>query len=601
MKPSLLKHTGCDIIDVNPGAGVWSSAVHNLLQPRNHYLMEPDHELYRPLLQPLLDEEGSTYKLIPKSGVVWGHLNSILSSENLPQQQEYEDGDPRLDKPNDTLLFMANLGWHPRKPFRGFSSIAMLVVHQLLSASRAHSLFQRYGLIRMLIWVADEEGQAVLPRMVNLRRKMAIETELSCSNVTEIASSTQERLRSRREEFYNVQSSRAVLKRMNAGGITTPDGRAGLNQLKALKNPEAQDSEVGALTNREYFTELEELEKRLAAGGIQKFVGDLQKPQREKKPSSDKISPEYQRWQKLKNYEAKRIKMGKAMGRSTAAELEALEAKLASGELKEYADPPLNEQVVAPSPKSKPKNLEQTNDHRRLVYLRRRVAVAEKRDRDFAPLFLEFEAISKLQRKVKTLDEAAAEEMNREIGERTAAFYEGFEHLIHPDEETFRLQLDGRRTFNNDPSILLWDRREVEPLKVNPEEFYPKQELSLLDFHPQPIWPVLRKDFPANYDIFEYILSTLFIAPTQSVRHGLTALAPGAFDWLVKECPSITDITKDGNPNVDLMTVRCLTLEMFREIIEAWVRWPFRPHRYELMRKMGSVPFDADDEAPADR
>jgi hypothetical protein len=448
----------------------------------------------------------------------------------------------------------------------------------------------------MLIWVADEEGQIILPRMINLRRKMTIESEVSCSNIIEIASSTQDRLRSRRDELYNIESSRAVLKRMKAAGITTPDGRAGPYQLKASKSPEARDSEESAFINRDFYVELEELEKRMAAGEIQRFVGGDQK-----KPRRDAILPEYLRLKKLRTYKDGQMKKGKAMGPSTAAELEALEAKLASGELKKYVDPALNELKESLPRKSRTRNPEETSDYRRLRYLRRRVVTSEKRERDFAPLFLEFEAISKLQREVSTLDGAAATEMKREIDERTATFYEGFENLMHPDEETFRLQLDGRKTFKNDPPILVWDRREVEPLKVHPEEFYPKQELSLLDFHPQPIWPVLRKDFPATYDIFEYILSALFMAPTQTVRHGLTALAPGAFDWLIKECPSITDISKDGNPNVDLMTVRCLTMEMFKEIIEAWMRWPFRPDRYELMRRMGSMPFDADDEAPVDK
>jgi transcription factor 1 len=49
------------------------------------------------------------------------------------------------------------------------------------------------------------------------------------------------------------------------------------------------------------------------------------------------------------------------------------------------------------------------------------------------------------------------------------------------------------------------------------------------------------------------------------------------------------------------MTVRCLTLDMFKEIIEAWMRWPFRPDRYELMSRMGSVAYDPDDEAPSEK
>src|ERR1700677_3313119 len=104
MKPSLEKHIGCDIIDLNPGPGVWSSALHDFLKPRTHILMEPDHASYKPLLKPLLDAEGSTYKFIPKSGVIWSSLQEALSPELLPCQKTLDHGDSRLEEPNHTLL-----------------------------------------------------------------------------------------------------------------------------------------------------------------------------------------------------------------------------------------------------------------------------------------------------------------------------------------------------------------------------------------------------------------------------------------------------------------------------------------------------------------
>lgn len=74
LKPSLEKHHGCDVIEINPGPGVWSSALHEVLKPRTHVLMEPDHEFFQPMLQPLLDAD-SSYKLVPKSGINWKHVS----------------------------------------------------------------------------------------------------------------------------------------------------------------------------------------------------------------------------------------------------------------------------------------------------------------------------------------------------------------------------------------------------------------------------------------------------------------------------------------------------------------------------------------------
>src|ERR1700693_5894906 len=94
LKPSLGKHIGCDIIEVNPGIGIWSEKLHNVLKPRTHILFEADHRLYQPILQPLLDAPGSTFKLIPKSGLVWGHMEKVLSDEYLPHQEPLVRGDP---------------------------------------------------------------------------------------------------------------------------------------------------------------------------------------------------------------------------------------------------------------------------------------------------------------------------------------------------------------------------------------------------------------------------------------------------------------------------------------------------------------------------
>ena len=582
MKPSLLKHAGCDIIDINPGAGIWSSAIHNLLKPRNHYLMEPDSVLYTPLLQPLLDAEGSTYKLIPKSGAVWGHLNTLLTPETLPQQKEYAPGDPELDKPNDTLLVMANLGWHPRKPFRAFPSISLLVVHQLLSAVRAHSLFHQYGLIRMLIWVADEEGKTVLPRTINVRRKTAIEAEVSCSDIFEIASASVEN-QFRRDEHLNIESSRRALQRMEEAGITTPAGRETSYQLKAAESPDKQTSGEDSEVRRDWQDEIQDLEKRFAAGEFAIFA----------ESETSVLNPEWKRLCYLRKLQEDRNKTpGKRkLLAKLVEELEALEAKFAAGNIKRHI---LAETKASENGRGKVQK--HTPEYHRLLSLRSRKASDLGRGERSNPLFEEFEAILEMQAKVKTLSGTKAEELQQEIEERTAGFNEQVESLAFGEKAAFRLRLDDRRTFNNDPPLLYWDRREAEPLKVHAHEFYPKQELCLLDFHPQALWPVLRQGFPATYDIFEYLVSTMYISPTQSLKAALTATYPGAIEWLVEECPSLTDVRKGGSPDLDFITVRCLTLEMLREIIEAWMRWPFRPDRFELMRRSGSTPHDPEED-----
>jgi hypothetical protein len=682
MKPSLLRHTGCDIIDINPGVGVWSSAVHELLKPRNHYLMEPDHELYTPLLQPLLVAKCSTYRLIPKSGAVWAQLNNLLSPASLPQQVEYETGDPRLDKPNDSLLVLANLSWFPKKPFRAFPSASLLVINQLLSAARAHSLFHRYGLIRMLIWAPDDEGKKVLPRNISGRRKMAVEAEVTCSEIFEIASSSVEHGKWKRDEEINIESARKVLKKMEDAGISTPKCREGKYQLQATKLTREQISGDDQMAvHRKFHDELEKLQKNFAAGHFTKYADgsiplnpgeereehdaeirrlrtlrrwyertEKQKgvpPQKGKllaefnelqarlrsrdvegspeddggeatsqaqiiRPNLASDNPDWKRLRYLQSwYKSCKKRTGKAptAGKRTL-ELEALQAKFEAGGIKKYleSDPFLRSIMETTSGglikkqqhETRKNALQLSKEYKRMRILEARLNTDKNQLGRIGPLIEKMESITEMQKKLKTLEGTDAEDLQKQINDCIVLCHEEIANIPTNDADFMLVKLDNRRTFDNEPPILYWDRREAEPLLVKPEEFYPKTELCLLDFHPQPLWPVLRKDFPAAYDVFEYILATLFLSPSQAVKPALKGLSPGAYEWLVVECPSLTDVTKGGFPDLELMTVRCLTLEMLREITEAFVRWPWRPDRFELMKMSVNTVYDPDKGEEAD-
>ncbi|KAI1492309.1 hypothetical protein F5X96DRAFT_627622 [Biscogniauxia mediterranea] len=180
--PSLNRHQGCDIIDLYPGAGLWSKKLNDYLQPRSHILLEPDAEFYQPFLQPLLDRPGTT--VIPKSGIVWKELYSILNPEHLPNQRIRDESEPQ--QRNDTLLVTANLVFHPKKSYRTFDSIAPLILHQFVDSIRTSTLFQRYGLVRMLVWTRCEEKSALLPKSSQRRRRGGLEAELACEWVHEV-------------------------------------------------------------------------------------------------------------------------------------------------------------------------------------------------------------------------------------------------------------------------------------------------------------------------------------------------------------------------------------------------------------------------------
>ncbi|CAG8961314.1 hypothetical protein HYFRA_00013775 [Hymenoscyphus fraxineus] len=524
LKPSLSKHMGCDILDLNPGACLWSSKMHEILKPRTHVLMENDAKIYKPYIQPLLDAPGSTYKLCVKSPLIWSELNSVFTKDFFPLQEAFPKGDPRLDEPNDTMLVLVNLAFFPKQSYKGFPSITPLVIHQLISSVMSHALFQKYGLIRMLVWVADTERESMLPRHVTFRRKASVEAEIACK-MSEVASSGRPPAFFRRDSGVEVSITRKVLEKMKQLDIKTPRGRESIVQEHIMNYPDHAEELVDMLDSdkktHHYLQELTELESQWESG--------------------DKIK-------------AFRVT---DKGKS---------AQGAKGRM--VANP----------------------DYARMVFLqnRKEFRTAQKQNRDAI--------ISK----------------HRDLLQQQAAWYgiEGKEASIRRDElkklredlideiENLRSRearvrvytdIDNARCmYIEDKPLLQYDRRVSEPLKTYKEEFYPSQtELCLLDFEPQPIWSVLRKDFPANLDIFQHILTTIFALPSQSVKQALISLWPGAYEYLVQECPSLTDPRVGGDPNLDLLSVRCLPFVSFREILEAWDRWPFRPTREDLLAHGG--------------
>ncbi|KAH9205923.1 hypothetical protein DL95DRAFT_347946 [Leptodontidium sp. 2 PMI_412] len=493
LKPSLERHMGCDILDINPGAGVWSAKLHDFLKPRTHILLEPDTKMYGPLLDPLVMAPNSTYKLVPKSGLVWGHLEGVLSQEYLPLQTARKRDDPRVEERNDTLLVTANLGYSPKKPYKGFTSLAQMVIYQFMGAVTAHSLFQKYGLVRMLVWINDEEKHNILPRTIGDRRKASVEAGFACEKVEEVASSTVHMGHGLREPELDLQSGREVLQRMANSGIQIPEGRESIlvQQLNGADVPNSRIQRFQAVSSKE------------------ETAAAIDDPQKEK-----------MRQNRLKSRLA-----GEALSASVCDT---------------YEDILKTAKVIHDSPDSE----EQRAYHA-----------------DFWERLRHWEMdVSKLSR------------TNR--------------HHVQAG-------CDNRLAIRRDQPLLLWDRREIEPIRLDKHEFFPARTMCLFDIQPKTLIPILRDNYPNNYDILEFLLGSFYTLPSQSVRNGLIGLWPGAYEWIDAECPSLKDIRKGGHPDLNHLTVRMLSDEMMVEMVDAWLRWPFKPTRYQMLSRMGSATHDA--------
>jgi len=268
----LERHRGCDIIDLYPGAGLWSSKLNEFLQPRTHILMEPDDKFYEPFLENLLAKPETV--LVPKSGIMWKDLNQVLTPEYLPHQKVRTGED--LLKRNDTLLVTANLAFHPKKKYNKFDSVAKLVLHQFVDSIRTSSLFQKYGQVRMLIWTRVDDSQGFLPRHVQKRKKLAIATELYCDWVREVCT-----LYAPDPSWfgrdYNLDTwvMSKVIKKMDEAGMVIPEGRetkmyTAVKQELAAGTEVAKPGTVAPVYRRTFNHDLEELEALEQSGKVKK-------------------------------------------------------------------------------------------------------------------------------------------------------------------------------------------------------------------------------------------------------------------------------------------------------------------------------------------
>lgn len=488
MGDSLLRHKGCDIIDIFPGAGVWSKKLNEVLQPRSHILMEPEAEvLYKPFLEPMLDRPG--VQLVPYSGVMWDQLGKVLSPEYLPHQVPRPHVPPSVPlERNDTLLVTANLSFYPKKIFQFQDNMAQMVVYQLIQAIRTSTLFYKYGLVRMLIWTHADEVGGKLPRCIQNRRRATLEMELNTEYMHEIAGGdfeSQFRVLMRSHSL-DLEGGREVIARMRDQGIRVPQGRE--TELYRKLHSDPAEAEAGPVFQQPLFIEALELHKKYLQGLI---------------PDGSDEFKLYRR--RINYYNARRRNYDQL--HSYATRLEALEAMYKAGE------------------------------------------------HDEATRLFGF-----LAQEIDDLPEG-----------------------LRAD---FILLRDNVRAFKN--RVLYWDRRQFEPLQVQPLEFFPNAQCSLMDIQPKSPHRLLRevgKRSSRSGDYWDLLLRRMYSNPNNTVTAALNQVYAGAADGILPECSLLYDPAAGGSPfpGWGECTVRSLSEEQYLEILEKWVEWPFKPTFYRFL------------------
>ena len=511
---------------MNPGIGLWSTKLHEHLQPRRHILLEPENDLYLSFLQPLVDKPQSTYRLLPWSGLDLPCYDRLFAEGHLPEQESLKAEGARA---NTSLLFIANLAFYPEKRNKRFTAIAPLMIHKLMSAIRSQSFFQAYGMVRMLLWVADGHKRQLLPRTVADRRKYTVEAEVSCENVVEIAGADEAPGFSRREKGIDMQSAVRVLKLMQKRNMESPETRKGELQKEA------------------------EASMRDPASGEQ-----------DQFPSAVEVAS----------------LEGEA--RSWHVELANLEQGFRHGRFAKWIEPQKTRKVGV--------KRERTPEFARLQILQRIKKSQKKHSHHVGQILDKADVLDELEKSIlddRTLTEADREQKRTELASAMAVYTQELDGLKDHVRDKAALIRDDRRAFRSKPPLLLWDRRPYEPLMVHDKDFAPQSKLALLDLQPRE----LAQGLHATADsatVFDFIVGSLFSQPKQTVPRGVASLAPGATEALIPQVPSLFDPDRGGQRDVERMTIRLLTPEMIEGLVKAWETWPFRLSKRELLMRMGT-------------
>lgn len=487
-------------------------------------MLEPDETLYKPFLKSLLKEKN--VRLVPKSGIIWSELQEILTPEYLPNQVEFDRLD--LDKApprNDTLLVNMNISMYPKRRYNLFDSMSRMILYQLLTSIRTSTQFQKYGQVRMLLWVPDEEKTSTIPRIIQLRKKAAVEAELVTEYIAEVCGKDgtfDEEFESAKGKHVKVrphqldlESLRQTMVRMRDGGHVTPSGRDTklLKEFKEmdvpLDTPLPLADEVFSV-NKAFMSELEELRRQEQEGTLE---------------TGSKIA---KRFKMLNNYSTWLDKLAvKLLGFTRRRD--------AMDELLKQAD-----QAKADGDEERAQKL--MDETKRLN--------EEYND-----------AVGKLPDYIRTQLNLLRDQLH--VLRQPA----GLGPVMSWDRRPFEpLRVRSTEFFPNTPLALI----DIQPKA------------------PHPLLRHIGPGTSNAGDIFDLMLTMIMRNTLVPLVHGMDHVWPGARDGLEPECETVRDPASGGSPLTGdaAFGSRAANETQLLELLEKFMKWPFRPSYAELVGRL---------------
>jgi mitochondrial transcription factor 1 len=242
------------------------------VKPRRHILVEPERQLYSPFIEPLLSSSQSAYQHAASLAEVLDPETGLLRAS----QQDYH-ADIGSDL-NTSLLIVANAtrrGGSGRKDDSNYAgAISKHMLHGFYNSMFHHTQesLHRYGRVRMLAWLPDDDKASILPRTVASRGKQAVQWDL-LADISEVAGGSsyqQSSLSARRHSELDIESEHLVMQRTRSDPAKDADSRQPPPTIPipvSFNLDEAGLAAMRELPNRpQWADELFELEERYKKG-----------------------------------------------------------------------------------------------------------------------------------------------------------------------------------------------------------------------------------------------------------------------------------------------------------------------------------------------
>ena len=375
----------------------------------------------------------------------------------------------------------------------------------------------------MLMWLADDDKRSLLPRTVDYRTKLAVAMEGHLHVEEIVGFPDASPLKSHREDALDVESSKRVARRMQAKDIIIPPHR----QVR----PEDRRYDLSEVS-RHWHKELLDLEKAFQAGKFSKRAEESAAEPEEGHPHR-------------------------------------LDVRLGS----EWVH--RKKSIYTP-------------EYRRMAVLRSTAKTQNVRIAKTNLILKDQEKIDKMDLDLHREDVQPSEK--EELIKALQSSIQDYKNVLATLDDKMMTRLffldDDRRAFAMDPPLLMWDRRQAEPLLAREDEFHAPRKVALLDFQPK-----ATDEYPLTAEQSTYfdLISTSLLGPSghQTFQYVKT-IAPGAFEALVPKVPAIRDPRKGGRYDIESLRVRTATPEMFHGLALAWDNWAFKPPIESQLTRFGA-------------